>query len=141
MRPRGSAEAVRDVPAIEHDYYSDLTLQAVAHKHGMSIRKLYRMRDKLGWPKRRDGPHEVDRLQIINRMFRLLERQIITVEATMKDVTDKEVAVLGNLVRTLEKLIDIEKAQAPKVTTKAHSEDMHDIRKQLEKRINDLTKS
>lgn len=127
--------------AVQIDYCGDaLTVAQVATKHGLRGDAIYAMAKKHGWPLRRTATAKVHRPELIKRMFLLLDRQISLMEETMKSIGDKEVAVLGNLARTLEKLIEIEDAQAPKRATKAHSKDMQDIRRKLEKRIDDLTK-
>ncbi len=79
-------------------------------------------------------------------MFAVLEKQIERMENTMvEDVEDKEIALLGQLVRTLEKLVDLDSKQveaagenAPK--TQSESKEMAALRKKLSQRIGQLEK-
>jgi uncharacterized protein YjcR len=136
----GNPAPVFDWAAIKSDYEAGgMTVTAVAEKHGVAIAALHAERKRAGWTLRRIVS-TTNRTSLIGRMFRLLDRQITQLEETMAKSGDKEVAVLGNLARTLEKLIEIEDAEKPKRSTKAHSKDMQDIRRKLEKRIDDLTK-
>jgi hypothetical protein len=129
-----------DWAAIRSDYEAGgMKVMAVAVKHGVTVAALRAASKRAGWNLRRVAS-STNRSSLISRMFRLLDRQITQLEATMAKSGDKEVAVLGNLARTLEKLIEIEDAEKPKRSTKAHSKDMQDIRRKLEKRIDDLTK-
>jgi hypothetical protein len=132
--PDAKAEAVR----IDYENTS-IPVDDVCEKHGVPLARLYAMRDRWNW-KGRQKPRAVNRTVLIGRMFGLLDNQLTLLEENMKSTGDKEVAVLGNLARTLEKLIEIQDAEKPKRSTKAHSRDMQDIRRQLEKRIDDLTK-
>jgi len=126
--------------AVRIDYEDDsIAVDDVCQKHGVGLTRLYAMRDRWNWKGRRKA-RAANRTVLIGRMFGLLDSQITLLEENMKSTGDKEVAVLGNLARTLEKLIDIQDAEKPKRSTKAHSRDMQDIRRQLEKRIDDLTK-
>ena len=59
-------------------------------------------------------------------MFRLLERQIIQLERDMDKTGEKEVAVLGKLASTLEKLIEIDRAERPQPPTR--HKDMQELR-------------
>lgn len=79
-------------------------------------------------------------------MFAVLEKQIERMENTMvEDVEDKEIALLGQLVRTLEKLVDLDSKQvkdagetAPK--TQSESREMLALRKKLSQRIGQFEK-
>jgi hypothetical protein len=124
---------------VRHGYeVGRMTIKALCTKYGVTADAIQQERERSGWRRRRIATP--NRSSLINRMFRLLDRQITQLEETMAKSGDKEVAVLGNLARTLEKLIEIDDAEQPKRSTKAHSKDMQDIRRKLEKRIDDLTK-
>jgi len=79
-------------------------------------------------------------------MFAVLEKQIERMENTMvEDIEDKEIALLGQLVRTLEKLVDLDSKQldvADKTPQKTQSEsrEMIALRKKLSQRIGQLEK-
>jgi len=67
-------------------------------------------------------------------------------ENTMvEDVEDKEIALLGQLVRTLEKLVELDLKQVKTVgekvqKTQSESRDMVALRKKLSQRIGQLEK-
>jgi hypothetical protein len=84
-------------------------------------------------------PHRaIDRGAIIGRMFRLLDRQIIQLEHDMTSTGEKEVAVLGKLASTLEKLIDIDNAETAGQPARGPGKDMRDLRNKLAARIEQL---
>ena len=72
-------------------------------------------------------------------MFRLLERQIKQLEENMTQTGEKEVAVLGKLASTLEKLIDIDNAELERSRTAHRSaRKCSNLRNKLAQRIAQL---
>jgi hypothetical protein len=53
---------------------------------------------------------------------------------------DKETVLLGNISRNLDKLIELDRAQAPGRENKAETAEMQDMRRQLAGRIDALVK-
>ncbi|HTJ57004.1 MAG TPA: hypothetical protein VL418_05500 [Devosiaceae bacterium] len=129
-----------DWEAVRADYEGEGgTLDAICARHGISRSALsWRAKHHLWSQRNRTG--NVDRPQIIKRMFRLLEMQLIQLEKDMTQTGDKEVAVLGKLASTLEKLIEIDNAAAekPKPT---RSKEIHDLRNKLAQRIEQLKRA
>ncbi|VAW22072.1 hypothetical protein MNBD_ALPHA11-1460 [hydrothermal vent metagenome] len=143
--------AVPDWLTIEADYrLGELTIVNICKNHGISVSALMQARSRYGWPPRNKktpkdcGP--AGRKRLISRMFAVLEKQIERMENTMvEDVEDKEIALLGQLVRTLEKLVDLDSKQvkdagetAPK--TQSESREMLALRKKLSQRIGQFEK-
>jgi hypothetical protein len=62
------------------------------------------------WRMRR--PRRIDRTDIIERLFRLLDTHILEMETSMEGKGRGEAAVLGRLVSTLDRLIEIQDADA-----------------------------
>ncbi|HVW94190.1 MAG TPA: hypothetical protein VHB74_16485 [Devosia sp.] len=135
-------QAAVDWDAVRADYESDEgTLDGICLKHGITRSALsYRVRNKLWTPRYRGKG--LSRPQIIDRMFRLLERQIIQLEQDMKETGEKEVAVLGKLATTLEKLIEIDKAESGKqpgpAKSPAQHKEMEELRNKLAQRLAQL---
>lgn len=128
-----------DLDALRADYEGGTergTTAEIARRHHISTRTLQTRVEELGWV-RRNQRHLVDRGAIIARMFRVLERQVVLMERDMKQPGEKEVAVLGKLASTLEKLIDIDNAARPDKPA-APRKDIADLRNKLAQRIAQL---
>lgn len=126
-----------DWGVIRLDYEGEgQTIREIAAHHHVSTRSLYKHAAEEGW-RRRNAHRQVDRSAIITRMFRVLERQIISLDNNMKQTGEKEVAVLGKLASTLEKLIDIDNAAAPPNPV-VQQHDMKELRHKLARRIAQL---
>lgn len=79
------------------------------------------------------------RRMLIKRIERLLEQQIEKLEqGTVEQSPEKEVALLGNLARTLEKLMDLDEKQKPMKPASKQGKEIEQIRKQLADRMNAL---
>ena len=126
-----------DWAAIRAEYkHGEEIVRVIAERHGVSCGAVnWRVRRDL-WA-RRNRTGQVDRPLIIKRMFVLLERQVIQLGVDMKETGEKEVAVLGRLATTLEKLIEIDDAAAGRARP-AQSRKMRDLRDQLAQRIEQL---
>ena len=115
------------------------TLDEICARFGTTRGKLGHRKLMEAWAPRvlRGG---ADRAFIIRQLFRLLERQIRQLEKDMTQTGEKEVAVLGKLASTLEKLIDIEKA-AEERPKRGKSQNMHELRDKLAERIEQLKRA
>lgn len=127
---------------IRAEYESDDdTIIAISERHNVPTSTIYSRASREMWPRRR--AHTTRRSVLIGRMFALLEQQIQRLEIDMAkrehpEGSDKEVAVLGNLTRNLEKLIELDikdKAGRPKPADKT---EMEALRKKLATRIEQL---
>ncbi|RYE81805.1 MAG: hypothetical protein EOP19_17810 [Hyphomicrobiales bacterium] len=133
-----TAQAERPGPDWEGaalDYlYARLTIAAICRKYGVSRGELLQRAVRHKWKTLRTD--DTDREILIGMMLGVLEQQIGHLEKTeMTQTGDKEVAVLGKLATTLEKLIDIEdKSRAPAGT----GENMQELRNKLARRIENL---
>lgn len=104
--------------------YSDLLARARANK----------------WSEERRNS-STDRLILADRLLGLIELHIDAMEK--RDMTasgEKEAAVLGKLTDCLGKLIGFAKTEALDPTAQLETAEMRDIRQQLAKRIDALTK-
>lgn len=77
---------------------------------------------------------------LISRLEVLLEKQVEQLEIGQNGHTpDKEIALLGTLARTLEKLIELDENQSPpKPEKKTETAEMMQLRKKLADRIKNL---
>jgi len=115
------------------------TIAAIAKRFGTSTRAIHKHALDEGWSRRYEG-RQVDRSGIITRMFRVLQRQIVFMEENMTQAGEKEVAVLGKLASTLEKLIQIDDAAAEKPKP-ANTKEMTNLRNRLAERIEQLKRA
>lgn len=113
------------------------TLNTVARRHRLP-RAMIEERARLGRWSRPDG-EKTDRHILIHKLQALLERQIDAMDENMRGDGKQEAAVLSSLVRDLERLIGIEKAESGRQANGVTRE-MRDIQKKLEDRINAITK-
>ncbi|HHS83015.1 MAG TPA: hypothetical protein ENJ68_05785 [Devosia sp.] len=94
---------------------SDCTVAQICRTHSVSRSALQRKKSEQGWPARASGrsggrgKKTVSRSDLIARMYRVLENQLQRMEqASMEQPCEKEFALLGQMVRTLEKLADLD---------------------------------
>ncbi len=83
------------------------------------------------------SPRRIDRKDIIERLFRLLDTHILEMETSMDGKGRGEAAVLGRLVNTLDRLIDIQDAESKRRHPKA-TRQISDIKAKLIERIEHL---
>ena len=129
-----------DWAAIRIDYETDpATMKALAERHGVGLWMIQYRARRDGWASRHRVPLS-DRARLIGRMMTVLERHIskLEKETEMKDPTEKEVALLGTMARTLDKLISLEKANKSKEGKATPSRDMAVLRTKLSQRIDRL---
>ncbi len=129
-----------DWDAIKTDYMDgDLSVVSICKKHQISFYILNSARHRFGWPSRY-RQHTISRQNLIGRMFGVLEKQIEQIEGNEMNLScDKEVALLGNLARTLEKLIELDAKQLlAKKPDAAQNKDLKALKEKLAARINQL---
>lgn len=129
--------------AIRADYLShEMTRAAICRKHRITMATLRKRTSRVRWG---EGDYDaIDRRILVDRTMALLEQQIEHLETTMKQgkgrAMDKETVLLGNISRNLDKLIELDRAQAPGRENKAETAEMQDMRKKLAQRIDVLVK-
>ncbi len=131
----------------------------IAQKHKISLSAISKARQRSNWPSRnklnKTNANSLrmlatkktkipSRKLLIGRMFVVLEKQIERMENIMpENADDKEIALLGQLVRSLEKLVELDcKHQgSAKDTLKSeakNSRQMLDLRAKLNLRMHQL---
>jgi len=115
-----------------------LTRNSVAVKYGVTLPEIESHARAKKWS--RPNSEVTDRRILIFKLLALLERQIDQVDAMMKQNPTREISVLTNLVRDLDKLIAIEKAETGPMLAAAEDKEMLDLQRKLERRINAITK-
>lgn len=83
------------------------------------------------------SPRRIDRGDIIERLFRLLDTHILEMETSMEGKGRGEAAVLGRLVSTLDRLIEIQDAETKRRHPRA-TRQISDIKAKLIERIEHL---
>jgi hypothetical protein len=123
---------------VRADFEGDgVTEAGICRRYGITHDELWLRAAKNKW-KREHRLNGLDRVILIRQMFGLLETHIVKLETTeMTEVGDKETAVLGKLVSTLDKLIEIE-GRAGAKTGPEDAKEMRDIRNKLARRIDRL---
>lgn len=140
-----SAEAT-DWAAVKADYDDRvLSVVAILKRYKISRISLERRAASENWT-RRTPPRHVGRASLISRLFKVLERQLARlekkmVENAMADPDDKEVALLGNLTRNLEKLMDLEQKEKGTSGARETHTDIDALRSKLAQRIEQLKRS
>ena len=132
-------EATVDWAAVRDDYESkNGTILQICERHGITYGRFRGAFLREKWSRR--NRRQVDRSALIEALYRALEKQIMRLGSRTKPTDIKEVTLLGNLARNLDKLIDLEKADAAGKSGTSETAEMRDIRQKLAKRINELTK-
>ncbi len=125
--------------AVHADYLANtLTVRQLLQKHGLTQGEFNHARSELNWT-RRYLP-QVNRRQIIKRLFRLVDRMLTKLENEMTNAGEKEVAVLGRLIQSVGKLIEMETATAS-ADNPREAREMHGIRSKLIARIAELKRN
>jgi hypothetical protein len=105
------------------------SIASLCARYHLSARTLYERAKKEAWAPRHQ-PARLDRAGII-----------LHLEHNMTATGEKEVAVLGKLASTLEKLIDIEAATDTPAAGPTRRKDMTDLRDKLAERIEQLKRA
>lgn len=135
----GSAPAVEpDWNAVRAEYEGSAdSIAAIARRHGVTPAAVsWRVTRDL-WTKRYHSGR-AERSTLVDRMFRVLDRQIMQLEKQMTDMGDKEAALLGTMARTLEKLMELDAGAGGTKAKRSQSKDIKDLREKLAKRIDQL---
>lgn len=122
---------------VEYEAGEEL-IKVIAARHGITQSQIDWRSRREAWVPRQRGAR-VDRGAIVGRLFRLLDRQTMAMEKMMSDEPDREMAALGKLVTTLEKLIEIDERTARKAPRR-QSVDAEGLRRKLAERIDRLVK-
>lgn len=113
---------------------------AIARKYGVTYDEL-RVRATVNKWSEAKRSTSTDRMILIERIMGALEQQVEHMEKReMTPTGEKEAAVLGKLTSTLGTLIGFAAAEARGPAAEMETAEMRDIRNQLAKRINALTK-
>ncbi|MBD8065344.1 hypothetical protein IC608_07645 [Devosia sp. PTR5] len=124
---------------VREDYEAGLvTINAVARSYGLSRGEIEQRARAGGWV--RPATLALDRRILIHKLMALLERQIDVLEQAMNGPDRIESKMLSDLVRDLDRLITIEKAETGSTNPYEQSGEMSDLRRKLEARINAITK-
>jgi hypothetical protein len=133
-----TAKSEPDWEAVRADYEdSILTLPAIYERHGITLAQVRVARRQFGW-RPRNRPSPPLRTDLIDRLFKILKRQIRHMETEKTAGGDKEAALLGSLARNLEKLIALQDAEKGTRTNANKAAEMADLRKRLVQRIGEL---
>ncbi|SFZ85888.1 hypothetical protein SAMN02983003_3060 [Devosia enhydra] len=131
--------AAVDWAAVRAEYEAGEELvREIIVRHGITRSQLDWRSRREAWATRQRGVR-VDRGAMVGRLFRLLDRQTLAMEKMMSDEPDREMAALGKLVTTLEKLIEIDERTARKAPRR-QSVDAEGLRRKLAERIDRLVK-
>ena len=129
-----------DWVAIRRDYEAGTTTRnAVAMQYGVPLAAIENHARKNKWV--RSNSDVTDRRILIFKLLALLERQIDAMERHMIANGKGEASLLTGMVRDLDKLIAIEKAEADQAAQETETKEMRDLQRKLEKRINAITKA
>ena len=111
---KASNKAAVDWAAVQLCYETrELNNLEICKQFGITQYQFRYQREGGGWISRR--ARVVNRADLINRMLKILERQICTLEAPMTDGIDKSIQMLGASSKTLDKLIELRKDAEPDV--------------------------
>ncbi|MHA6298135.1 hypothetical protein [Devosia sp. CAU 1758] len=126
--------------SVRSDYEAGLlTCNGIAHRYRLRRGQLDQRARASKWV--RPGSSEaLDRQLLIARLLGLLERQMEIVEAEMDKGNRAESKVLSDLVRDLDKLIALERAEARPAGSPRNPGEASELRRKLEERINAITK-
>ncbi|HTM78961.1 MAG TPA: hypothetical protein VL133_15215 [Devosia sp.] len=121
-----------DWDAIRVEYETRAFLpRMICRRYAITEFQLRYRREREGWVGGRT--HVVRRSDLIERMFKILNKQMSVLEKAVTDPIDKQANVLSTSVKTLEKLIELGAAERNVKPT--NKKDMRDLRDKLAKRI------
>lgn len=113
----------------------DETEAELRARFGVSEGQLRYRRERENWVKR--SARKIERGTLIAKMMRVLALQLSILEKQMKEPVDKEAALLGTMAKTMEKLMELEKADAAQ---RPAQKDLTELRRKVAKRIEQLTR-
>ncbi len=128
-----------DWGGVRSDYESkNGTITQICGRYGITYGQFRGAFLREKWSRR--NRRQVDRSALIEALYRELERLIMRLGSRTRPPDNKEVTLLGNLARNLDKLIDLDRADAAGKSGTSETAEMRDIREKLAERINALTK-
>ncbi len=116
-----------------------MTCNGIAHRYRLHRGQLDDRARANKWV-RPGSSQDLDRRLLIARVLGILERQIELLETEMDKGSPAESKVLSDLVRDLDKLIAIERAETRHAGAITNRAEVSDIRHKLEARIDAITK-
>ncbi|GHA29394.1 hypothetical protein GCM10007989_26220 [Devosia pacifica] len=135
--------AEHDWAAIKADYLEGrVPSKVLFERYGITEAQLRYRRERECWPLRPRG-YRPDTM--VRRLFVLFDQQVQNLEDHMQrekltGSDDKQVALLGTMAKTLEKLLDLETRQKPQASAATKAE-IKDLRDKLAKRLEQLRKA
>jgi len=127
----------------------ELSVTEIATSFGVSrSRLLWRAKRDL-WKRRNRTQTGADRATIIRRLFRVLEMQVMHLEAEMDDMNrnetrsgEREIELLGKLAANVDKLIKLETATArPEKEDGYTDQELAEMRDKLARRLDQLKRT
>jgi hypothetical protein len=126
-----------ELEALHIDYEGNvIPIRELCPLYGIGPTTLNKMVTLHGW--RRRSPRRVDPKDLIGRLLRLLDARVRELEAGMNKAGTIEVAELGKMVTSLDKLIIMRKAEAAAAPRPGRTREMSDIKARLIERIEQL---
>lgn len=134
----GSGTTPAELVALKDEYEGNIVPLAELHrKYEISGWRLRRYVARYRWRQRR--PQRIDRNDLLERLFRLIDVQIQQLEKSMKNAGPDPAAALTRLVNSLDKLIAMKDAETKKHSTpKRASKAMVELRTKIAARIAEL---
>lgn len=134
-----SLPAEIDWEQIRRDYEAGLmTINTLGRAHGVTRGQIDGRARRAKW--HRPGGAQHDRQILIHKLMTLLERQLDGLGQKMNENNTLESKVLSDIVRDLDRLIAIEKAEIGSGGGARENGEMTALRIKLEARINAITK-
>jgi hypothetical protein len=127
-----------DWAAVRADYEGTRDpLETLYRRHGITAAQVRAAKHQFQWQSRYK-PSSSSRTDLIERLFKILKRQIKHMEDNKDANGDKEVALLGTLARNLKKLMSLQDADKGSRNNDKKAGDLADLRKRLVQRIGEL---
>lgn len=128
-----------DWELVRRDYEAgQMTINALGRAHGVTRGQIEGRAKRAKW--HRPGGATHDRKILIHKLMTLLERQLDGLGQKMNENNTLESKVLSDIVRDLDRLIEIEKAELGAGGKDGENGEMTSLRFKLEARINAITK-
>ena len=112
---------------------------ALARRFGVTKSAICWRARRHGWIMR-NRPAGTSAPSLVNRIYRLLEKQLVQMERAEGPMTEKDAAILVRIASAVDRLLEVE-AKAPKRPPRdaaRESEEMQQIRKTIARRLEQL---
>lgn len=117
---------------------AELTRNQICAKYHITTKRLANRIRENKWDVEEDATVH-DRKIIIENLFLAVERQVgHLLEGQMSDSGERESALLGRLVTTLDRLISVDARVTGKKPTQRQSKEMTELRTKIAKRLDEL---